>query len=111
MNSAEHRRSPRYPFIATAELIEQTSDVRIATRVSELSRNGCYLDMMTPFPIDTAVMVKIFAGGSFFQSKGTVIYSHPNLGAGIAFLETEAQYLPVLEGWLAELEKQNKEQS
>src|SRR6266446_1412017 len=46
----EKRRSPRYPFIASAELIEEKADVRIASRVSELSLHGCYLDMMNPFP-------------------------------------------------------------
>src|SRR5690349_19457443 len=33
----EQRRTPRYTFIASAELIEEKTDVRIATRVSELS--------------------------------------------------------------------------
>jgi len=46
----EKRRSPRYSFIASAELIEEKADVRIASRVSELSLHGCYLDMMNPFP-------------------------------------------------------------
>jgi len=45
----ERRRTPRYMFFASAELLEEKSEVRIATRVSELSRNGCYLDMMNPF--------------------------------------------------------------
>ena len=57
----EQRRTPRYTFIASAELIEQKTDVRIATRVSELSLNGCYLDMMNPFPQGTLVLVKIAA--------------------------------------------------
>src|SRR5882762_11672444 len=61
----EQRRTPRYTFIASAELIEQKTDVRIATRVSELSLHGCYLDMMNPFPQDTQVLVKIFAGEDF----------------------------------------------
>ena len=52
----ERRRGPRYPFIASAELIEQKADVRIASRVSEVSQNGCYLDMMNPFPQGTMVL-------------------------------------------------------
>jgi len=55
----EKRRSPRYSFIASAELIEEKADVRIASRVSELSLHGCYLDMMNPFPTRTMVLVKI----------------------------------------------------
>src|SRR6201987_1744618 len=83
----EKRRSPRYSFIASAELIEVKSDVRIASRVSELSLHGCYLDMMNPFPKGTLVLVKIADGDAFFEAKSKVIYEQPNMGAGVGFLE------------------------
>lgn len=99
---AERRRTPRFSFIASAELIEEASDVRIATRVSELSLYGCYLDMMNPFPVGTLVLVKISAGDAYFQAKSKIVYAQPNMGAGVVFLETEVQYQPVLERWLDE---------
>ena len=102
----EARRTPRYTFIATAELIEEKTDVRIATRVSELSLHGCYLDMMNPFPQNTLVLVKIFAGNDFFQAKGKIIYVQPNLGAGVSFLEIDQQHIPVLERWLAQAKQE-----
>jgi hypothetical protein len=104
----EKRRSPRYSFIASAELIEVRADVRIATRVSELSLHGCYLDMMNPFPKDTLVLVKISAGEAFFEAKSQIVYSQPNMGAGVGFLETEPASQIVLERWLDELEKEQK---
>ncbi len=76
----ERRRTPRYPFIASAELIEEKADVRIASRVSELSLHGCYLDMMNPFPTGTMVLVKIAAGDAFFEAKSKIVYSQPNMG-------------------------------
>lgn len=102
---SERRRTPRYTFIASAELIEEASDVRIATRVSELSRYGCYLDMMNPFPVGTLVLVKISAGEAYFQAKSKIIYAQTNMGAGVGFLEVEAEYQPILDHWLAEAEK------
>jgi len=102
----EARRTPRYTFIATAELIEEKTDVRIATRVSELSLHGCYLDMMNPFPQNTLVLVKIFAGDDFFQAKGKIIYVQANLGAGVSFLEIDQQHIPVLERWLAQAKQE-----
>src|SRR6202040_229395 len=93
----EKRRSPRYSFIASAELIEEKADVRIASRVSELSLHGCYLDMMNPFPTGTLVLVKIAAGDAFFEAKSKVIYSQPNMGAGVAFLQVEPGSQAVLE--------------
>lgn len=107
----EQRRTPRYTFIASAELIEEKTDVRIATRVSELSLNGCYLDMMNPFPQETLVLVKIFAGDESFQAKSKIIYVQPNLGAGVAFLGIEPQPLAVLQRWLEQAQKDGQKRS
>jgi len=56
--------------------------VRIASRVSELSRHGCYLDMLNPFPNGTLVLVKIAAGEAFFEAKSKIVYAQHNMGAG-----------------------------
>ena len=110
MEYKERRRGPRYPFIASAELIEQKADVRIASRVSELSKHGCYLDMMNPFPTGTLVLVKISAGEDFFQSKGKIVYSQMNMGAGVGFLEIDNHSQIVLERWLDEAAKEAQKQ-
>ena len=107
----EKRRSPRYSFIASAELIEENADVRIASRVSELSLHGCYLDMMNPFPKGTLVLVKIAAGDAFFEAKSKVIYSQPNMGAGLGFLEVTPASQAVLERWLDGAEQEQQKQS
>jgi hypothetical protein len=101
----ERRRTPRYIFVASAELCEEQSDVRVATRVSELSFHGCYLDMMNPFSPGTIVLLKIFAGNLTFQSKAKIIYATPNVGAGVAFLDVEPKYEYILKHWLEEAAK------
>lgn len=106
MDYAERRRGPRYAFIASAELIEQRSDVRIASRVSELSAHGCYLDMMNPFPTGSLVLVKIYAGEAFFQAKGKIVYSQMNMGAGVGFQEIDKDSQAVLNRWLDEAQKE-----
>ena len=107
----EKRRSPRYSFIASAELIEEKADVRIASRVSELSLHGCYLDMMNPFPTGTLVLVKIAAGDAFFEAKSKIVYSQMNMGAGVGFLEVAAPSQEVLERWLDEAEREHQRQA
>jgi hypothetical protein len=92
-------------------LIEVKADVRIASRVSELSRYGCYLDMMNPFPTGTMVLVKISAGEAFFESKAKIIYAQMNMGAGVGFLEMNAESQAALERWLDEAEKEQKRQA
>src|SRR5258708_5192285 len=76
-----------------------------------LSRHGCYLDMMNPFPQDTLVLVKIFAGEDFFHAKAKIIYVQPNLGCGVSFLEVEPQALAVLGRWLATAQQDGQKRS
>jgi hypothetical protein len=96
----ERRRTPRYPFVATAELIEEASGTKMPSRVSELSLNGCYLDMTNPLPKGTPVFVKIFTKAEFFEAPGTVAYAHPNLGMGVAFHDIKPFFQSVLKKWL-----------
>ncbi len=106
----DKRRTPRYQFIASAELIEESADVRIASRVSELSLHGCYLDMMNPFPTGTQVLVKISAGDAFFEARSKVVYAQHNMGAGVAFQQIKPDSQVVLERWIDDLEKERKRQ-
>ena len=78
--------------------------------MSELSANGCYLDMMNPFPTGTLVLVKILAGEDFFQAKAKVVYSQMNMGAGVAFLEVDEDSQMVLDRWMDEAEKEVQRQ-
>jgi len=96
----ERRRTPRYPFIATAEVVEQASNKSTSTRVSELSLNGCFLEMPNPLPEDAALTVKIYSEGKFFEATGTVVYVQPNLGVGVSFRNVRPQFLTVLKQWL-----------
>ncbi|HUI73802.1 MAG TPA: PilZ domain-containing protein [Candidatus Acidoferrum sp.] len=96
----ERRRSPRYPFIANAEVTEAQSQARMQTRVSEISLYGCYFDMVNPLPDGTVVHVKIFCDDGFFEADGTVIYSQPNFGMGVTFREVQPFYMTTLKKWL-----------
>jgi len=98
----EKRRSPRYFFFASAELIEENSQIRVPSRVSELCLHGCYLDMMNPFPPGTIILLKIISGDLTFQSKARVIYSTSNVGAGVTFLDVEPKYEYMLQRWMEE---------
>ena len=104
----ERRQGPRFSFVATAEVMEERSEARIATRVSELSLQGCYLDMMNPFPTGTLVLIKIWEGERYFEAHAKMAYAQEHLGAGITFLHIEDKFLTVLRNWLDELERKRK---
>jgi hypothetical protein len=98
----ERRRTARFPFVADAEVTETGSKSRLSVRVTEISLYGCYLDMVHPLPVGTPVFIKIFTPTAFFESAGSVVYSHPNLGIGLTFRDVSPHFLPVLQKWLLE---------
>jgi hypothetical protein len=98
--TTERRRTPRYPFVAVAQLIDEKSGIKMDIRVAELSLNGCYFDMVNPLPDGTPIHVKIFFENDFFEAKGKVVYTQPNLGMGATFEELPSYSVPILKKWL-----------
>ena len=96
----ERRQYPRYPFIASAQLLEEESEIRVAARISELSSGGCYVDMVNPFPPGAAVRIHITRGACVFHAAGFVVYSNPNVGMGVAFRRLDPESRALLEEWL-----------
>jgi hypothetical protein len=104
----DSRRSPRYPFYAAAEITELQTKTGVTARTSELSRHGCYMDMMNPLPLATRVKIQITHQDEIFEAMGNVIYAQPNMGMGVSFELPETKDEATLEKWLQELEaKQN----
>lgn len=98
----ERRRTPRYPFVADAAVRDDSSGATVNTRVSELSLNGCYVDMVNPLPAGTPITVRINSGGKFLQASGKVVYSSANLGIGVSFHHVDVQSLIALKEWLVQ---------
>jgi hypothetical protein len=107
--AAERRRAGRFPFVANAEVRETNSDTQINARVTEISIYGCYLDMINPCPVGTAVSIKIFTQSDFFETSASVVYSHPNLGVGLTFRDVSPHFLPTLQKWLLEAVRANRQ--
>jgi PilZ domain len=100
MDFPEKRRTPRYPFIAVAEITDATSTASLNSQVAELSLNGCYVDVLNTLPIKTKVTVKIFADSECFEATASVIYAHPGLGMGLAFQDLSLKSGILLNRWL-----------
>lgn len=96
----ERRRSPRFPFIASAEVHEENNGSRLDARVSDISATGCYVDTINPLPSGTAVRVKIFNEARSFEASAKVAYSVVHLGMGLSFSEVAPGSHDVLREWL-----------
>jgi hypothetical protein len=100
MAEQDRRRNPRYPFIGSIEMREGASEDKRTARVKELSLNGCYVDMPSPYPLGSSLAIKLFTETEFFEAQASVIYSQPDQGMGLMFRETKPYYLMVLRKWL-----------
>jgi hypothetical protein len=65
----------------------------------DLSRFGCFIETLTPFPRARRIRIKVAHAGEIFSAYGKVAY-HTNEGMGIAFTTVEKQDQAVLEKWL-----------
>ena len=101
----ERRRSPRFPFIAEAEAIEISSDTKLAAKTSDLSLDGCFLDMLNPTPQGTEVRVRISHEGTAFTALGKVVFILPNMGMGVKFTSVEQDQRAILQKWIAHLSR------
>jgi hypothetical protein len=102
-SGSERRTVPRYSLIATAEVIEPVSEVRISGRISEISRKGVYVDILNPLPRGTRVNIRISRDRGTFVAAGKVIYVQEGMGMGVAFLDVDEEQKNLLISWLAEL--------
>ncbi len=98
----EKRTVPRYSLIATVDVVEPVSSVRISGRISELSRKGCYVDALNNLPPQTRVNIRISRDSGTFTSPAKIIYVQEAMGMGMAFLETPEDQLKTLDSWLAD---------
>lgn len=99
----ERRAVPRFSLIATVEIVEPVSDTHFSGRISEISRKGCYVDILNPLPQGTAIRLCISRDQGTFSTPGTIIYVQEGMGMGVVFVDPPADQLKILDSWLVEL--------
>jgi hypothetical protein len=100
LNHPDKRRTPRFSFIAVAELTHVETGAQLTCQVAEMSLNGCYVDILNQLPVDSVVKLKIFADSECFEATAKVIYAHANLGMGLAFQDVSLKSGVLLRKWL-----------
>jgi len=85
----DRRRFPRVSVQVQIELHQQGSNVPLRTETTDLSRGGCYIQLMTTLAVGTYVTARLWLGDSALRFRGRVVTRHPQFGNGIMFLEFE----------------------
>jgi hypothetical protein len=99
----EKRSCPRFPFSPAVEALDLQADTRIMGRLSDISRNGCYVDTINPFAKDAAVTLTVTRDNQSFKTQAKVVYSKMGMGMGLLFTTAEPDQLRTLGAWLHEL--------
>jgi hypothetical protein len=99
----EKRSTPRFPLSASAEAFDIKANLQITGRLSDIGRKGCYMDTISPFALNAAVILTITRDVRTFRTKAKVVYSLNGMGMGLMFTSTEPDQVRVLDSWLNEL--------
>ncbi len=83
----ERRRFPRHSVHVQIELHQEGSDVPLRMETTDLSRGGCYVQLMMPLSVGTYVNATLWICDSPVRVRGRVVTRHPQFGNGIMFLE------------------------
>lgn len=96
----ERRQSLRYPFTASAEVLNPETSDELYLVSGDLSRFGCFLQTERPFARGTRIWIRIEHDGLTFEAWGRVAYILPG-GMGVVFTTIEHEDELVLEMWLS----------
>jgi PilZ domain len=58
---------------------------RVPAKVTDLCLGGCYLEMFSPLPLDSAIEVTIHLDSGAIEAHSRVCSEHPGMGMGMSF--------------------------
>lgn len=99
----ERRRHPRYKCSGAVEIRLAGTQLVTWARASDICLGGCYVELSSPFPLETPLELTINVGEERVCSRALVRSHHPGFGMGLAFVETAPQQVEALKRIVAVL--------
>jgi hypothetical protein len=81
----EKRKHSRFKCEGNLELKTDGSTIRTWATFTDISTAGCYIEMMTTFPVDTKMELQLGMNGFLVNGAAIVRATYPFLGMGIEF--------------------------
>jgi c-di-GMP-binding flagellar brake protein YcgR len=69
----------------------EPDDPPLVCKLTDLSLGGCYLEVITPFPVRTRIVLSMRVGKVQAQAEGVVRVMHPEVGMGVEFTQKTTQ--------------------
>lgn len=96
----DRRRLPRISFKATSVVAEIGSTQIVVAQTTELSRYGCFVKTIEPYPQGTRVRIEMAEAGTTFSASGVVAYVAGD-GMGVIFSMVDPENYEILAQWLS----------
>lgn len=87
----DRRHHPRYTVQVQIELHQEGCEVPMRLETTDLSRGGCYVQLMIPLSVGIRLQATLWLDGYPVVVRGLVVTRHPQFGNGIMFLDFEGQ--------------------
>ena len=101
--NADRRVNTRHAFVATTEITDSAHALRLSGRVTEISRQGCFVDVVHPLPVGTMLKLRVTCDQGAFETQAKILYVQQGIGMGITFVDTPEDQAKILEKWLVDL--------
>jgi len=69
----------------------EKDDPPVRCKLTDLSLGGCYLEIASPFPPRTRIVLSMKAGKHELRVEGVIRVMHPEIGMGVEFTQTTAE--------------------
>jgi DNA-binding response OmpR family regulator len=69
----------------------EKDDPPVGCRLTDLSLGGCYLEINSPFPVNTKIVLSMRVAGHQVRAEGVVRVMHPEIGMGIEFTQKTSE--------------------
>ena len=97
---ADRRKFVRYTVRVQIEIRPEGVEIPMRLETSDLSRSGCYVQVMMPLPVGMRLQATLWLDGKPIVVRGLVVTSHPQFGNGIMFVDYEGDAEPLLNKYL-----------
>ena len=81
----------------------EKDDPPVRCKLTDLSLGGCYLEIASPFPPRTRIVLSMKAAGLELRVEGVVRVMHPEIGMGVEFTQTTPEQRVQVEKFIQSL--------
>jgi len=96
----DRRLHARHTLQIQVELREEGTEVPMRLETTDLSRGGCYVQLLMPLSLGIGVRVTLWLDNCSIVIHGRVVTRHPQFGNGIMFVGFEGDGEQLLKRYL-----------